>query len=398
MRIAIFSDNFYPELSGVTDSISELARALGRNGHKIIFFAPKYSLSDYNKANVNFEEINLGKNIKIIRWTSLPYPGSPTGQARLVIPSFWRWLKISNYKPDIIHINLPFGTGLEGLLAAKLLKIPLVGTNHTPITEFLPYAPLKSVWLKKISLKYVSWLYNRCDYTVSSCQAIFDEMAEHGFYKPYEVLSNPIGLENLHPPVADKKNKLKQELGLRNNVILYTGRLAPEKNIDKILLAFNVVKNKLPDITLAITGYGSAEYSLKILAKKLKIDTDTRFFGRVPNKTLIKLNQAADIFAVMSTAETQCISMMRAFACGVPAIAANARALPEYLTDEIGFLVEPGNYEALAEKIFYLLSNSRLRMAMGEKAATYAQQFSSEKIAKQWEKIYIKTIKLNKNL
>lgn len=75
MRIAIFSDNFYPELSGISDSIIALSKELAKRGHFIDFYVPYYPKADYKLANVAEHEIDLGKNIKVHRFNS--FPGKP---------------------------------------------------------------------------------------------------------------------------------------------------------------------------------------------------------------------------------------------------------------------------------------------------------------------------------
>src|SRR3989344_6465229 len=147
MRIAFFSDNFYPELSGISDSIITTATELGRRGHQIRFFAPRYSTRNYSLLGLAAKEPSLGPNVSFCRFFSLPFP-TGTGQGRLVVPSGWRTWAIKSFSPDILHSHLPFGVGLEGLIASKILHKPLVGTNHTPTSEFIHYSPWQPKWLK----------------------------------------------------------------------------------------------------------------------------------------------------------------------------------------------------------------------------------------------------------
>ncbi|MGC9610799.1 MAG: hypothetical protein ABSE68_01075 [Minisyncoccia bacterium] len=95
MKIAIFSDNFYPELSGVSDSIIASATELGKFGHHIVIFAPKYSERDFKMSNLPFREPDLGGNVLVRRFYSIPFRGAgSTGQSRIVIPTGLRWLFI----------------------------------------------------------------------------------------------------------------------------------------------------------------------------------------------------------------------------------------------------------------------------------------------------------------
>ena len=139
MRIAIFSDNFHPEIGGIQDSVEALAKALGQRGHSIDFYAPKYGRRDYEPIDAKPGEIDLGENVRVHRFLSVPFPTS-TRQSRMVIPSPAAWLPLlKGRKPDVIHSQTFFGVGLNALFASRMCGVPLVGTNHTAIRAFDTY-------------------------------------------------------------------------------------------------------------------------------------------------------------------------------------------------------------------------------------------------------------------
>src|SRR5665647_1224194 len=133
MKIAVFSDNFYPELSGISDSLVEQARELSLLGHTIDFFVPRYGEKDFAVSHIPYKEIEIGKGVSVHRLFALPFP-APTKQGRMILPTFLRWISLWKKNPDIIHTHLFFGAGLEGLLASFFLHKPLIGTSHTPLT------------------------------------------------------------------------------------------------------------------------------------------------------------------------------------------------------------------------------------------------------------------------
>jgi len=281
----------------------------------------------------------------------------------------------------------------EGLLASFFLHKPLIGTSHTPLTEFLKYSPLQAKFLNTLALRFVSWYYNRCDFVTAPSQGILDEMKTNGFYKPSRVISNPIDLDNFFPARADEQINLKKEFGLDSFVVLYTGRLAQEKRIDDIIRAIALLKEKIPGLCLAITGHGDTKESLRALAQELGIAEKVTFFGTVSAEDHARIYRAADIFAIMSTAETQSLSMMKAMATRIPPIGANARGLTEYIHDnENGYLVEPGDYTTLADKILFLYEHPEERKRLGEGGVNAVKQFSRTKIAHEWETLYSEVI------
>lgn len=392
MKIAMFSENFYPELSGISDSLATIAQSLGSRGHEIHFFVPHYSRKNFAHIGLANKELELGKNVYIHRLFSFPFPG-PTNQARLVIPTGFRTLAIKRIKPDIIHTHLFFGVGFEGLIAAKILGIPFLGTNHTPISEFVKYSPIHNKRFIEWSKRAVSWYYNRCDFVTAPSQPVLDEMKQYGFRKPNQVVSNPIRLDDFQSTTAEQKSKLKAKYGLGRYSVLYTGRLAAEKHLDVVLRAFALAKEKMPDMTLAITGRGQAERDLKQLAQSLGINQQVKFLGYLDQPSFVELYQASDVFAIASTAETQCIALMQALSSGVPAVVVNARALPENVKNDInGFVVEIGDYKEMANKILAVLSDEKLYVKLSSGAVESVKNFSIDKVTTTWEDLYTKVI------
>jgi glycosyltransferase involved in cell wall biosynthesis len=385
MRIAIFSDNFYPEMSGITDSILTLGKELASRGHRILYCGPHYSKANYRL--LNRAPDNFGPNIETIRLPSFPFP-TGTRQSRMALPIGTSLTRLKKFNPDIIHFHHIYGVGLESMLAAKFLKKPFIGTNHTTLAEFLRYSPLKVKWITDAMLSYESWFHNHARFVSSPTHFIIDGMKGFDTRIPHRTISNPIMIDAFRP--ADSKIEFKKKFGLAPFTVLYAGRLADEKRIGDIILAVAQAKRTIPDVMLAIVGQGAADGALIALAKKLNMESNVKFFGFVPDEVLPEIYNASDVFTIMSTAETQCISAMQALACKIPVIAAAACGLKEYITPEVGFLVEPENSGALAEKILLLHKDTGLRKKMGEAGYIYVRKFSPESIATQWEEVYKK--------
>jgi len=386
MRIAIFSDNFYPELSGISDSITTLARELAKRGHRVRFYAPSYARKDYELLGLPFAEIDLGESVEVVRLASLPYP-TGTRQGRMVLPTGLRWRSLREFHPDLIHVHLPFGAGLEGLIAARVLGTPLVGTNHTPITEFLRYSPIRSAWSGRLAARYTAWFYNHCDFVSSPSRTIFEEMEKSWFRVQHRVISNPIRLDTFQP-LSDRQ-RLKEKFGFSDFTILYAGRLAPEKRVDLIVRAVASLVAEAPAVGLALLGRGSAEDDLKSLCRSLGLEGRVKFLGFLPDLTTVaEVYNAADVFVIASTAETQSIAAMQAMACGLPVVGVRAWGLGEYIDAANGLLVDPGNEQALAQALAYLSIHPQARRAFGQGGQRFVTRFSPAAIAAEWEEVY----------
>jgi glycosyltransferase involved in cell wall biosynthesis len=148
------------------------------------------------------------------------------------------------------------------------------------------------------------------------------------------------------------------------------------------------IKNRFPSVDFVIAGHGADEKRLRKLTVELDIVSCVKFFGTLSKNRLAKLFQASEIFVVMSTSETQCMALIQSMACGLPAIGAKSRALPEFIPEGTGFLVGEQDSTMLAERILLLLSNRKLRSQLGSRAHHFAQAFSIEKIVDHWENLY----------
>ncbi len=383
MRIAFYSDVFYPELSGITDSLLITGRALARRGHSVLYVGPRYGTEDYAVIGTEpSKESEATNGFPVVRMPSLHLPHSPTGQTRFTLPFGAPRAEIDAFDPDIIHTHGPYAVGLAALRAAKRLKVPLVGTNHTPIEEYFPAG-------KSLMRAYDAWYYNHCDFMTTPYAELIAHMQGAGFRRRARELPNPVELSLFRQPHAAEKTELKRAMGLAGPTVLYVGNFYAGKNIDVTLEAVARLLPEFPTLTFVVVGRGEEEERLRILANRLGIERSVRFTGFVPMKDLLPYYQAADLFAIMSTVDTQSIALMQAFASGLPAIGAKARGLPDFLPPTCGFLVEPGDAAELAARMREIILDIPLQERMGRAAVDYVRQFAPDTIAERWEEIYL---------
>ncbi len=392
MKVAIFTDNFYPELGGLQDSVATLARGLGERGHTVRVYAPKPSPKDFALGHLSAQEIDLGPNVSIERVFSF-HQKTAVGQTRMVIPTGRCYFSLKKFKPDIIHTNACFGMGLEALFGSKLLHVPLVGTNHTAITEFVKNKYFSKEVSEKYSLKFVSWFYNHCDFVTAPSESVFTEMVANDFSRPHQVISNPIDTKTFFRVDENTRQQLKQNFGLSPHTFVFAARFSPEKHIEVLVQALALLKKDFPDVIFALAGHGAEQMTLETLAAQLGVKENLKFFGTLSKEKLAELYQASEVFAIASTCETQGLVMMQAFATGLPVVGVGSRGLLEYVNEKNGILVCPGDPEALAKKIAFLFENSHQRAVLGEGAYQFVQSFSVPVIVQICESLYLKLVK-----
>ena len=121
---------------------------------------------------------------------------------------------------------------------------------------------------------------------------------------------------------------MRARFGLSGPTITYAGRLAPEKNIEVLLHAVAVLRDRGVDAELVIAGHGSHEPILRSLAAELADRPPVRFLGTLPQTNLAQLLRISDTFVIMSTSETQSMVLLQAMASGVPVVAADSGPCP----------------------------------------------------------------------
>ena len=329
-------------------------------------------------------ERDLGANVRIRRQTSLPFPSS-TRQSRAALPSPVAWAALTGRaRPDVIHSHSFFGIGLEALLAGAVLRIPVIGTNHTTIAGFAPHIPVSA----NRAAAYVMWYYNRCDHVTAPSRSVFEELGMERLRRPHNVVSNPIDTSLFAPADAMERKVARAWLGLSGSTIAYAGRLGPEKNIEVVLHAMAALRDRGIAAELAIAGHGAHEPVLRTLAAELRIVERVKFLGTLAPDELARLLRVSDIFVMMSTSETQSMVLLQAMASGVPVVAADTRALPEFVDPANGVLVDAHDATRLAGAFEDLLASPERRRRLGAAGRRSVERYRVETVTDEWEVLY----------
>lgn len=172
--------------------------------------------------------------------------------------------------------------------------------------------------------------------------------------------------------------------------LIFVGRLSPEKRIDVLLKAVQIVVKDIQDITLIIVGDGPLKDELIKLTKDLSINNHVIFVGRVLPEKIPNYLYESDIFIISSNFEGCPNSLLEAMATGIPVIGTNVGGIPDIIDDGInGYLIENGDYQQLAEKIKYIFENPSLRVEMGKSARKKIEnEFSVDRQIESHMKIY----------
>jgi len=183
----------------------------------------------------------------------------------------------------------------------------------------------------------------------------------------------------------------KTTRNLPDTFMMYLGTLEPRKNVDGLIRAYGRYRELQPDAPPLIVAGGKGWYYSKIfnLVESLNLTDVVRFPGYIPQDLLPLWYNAATLYVYPSHFEGFGLPVLEAMACGTPVITSTASSLPEVTgTNGAAKLVDPNNTEALAQAMVEVMSQTDLRVVMGERGLKQAAGFSWKKTARETVKIY----------
>jgi glycosyltransferase involved in cell wall biosynthesis len=179
-----------------------------------------------------------------------------------------------------------------------------------------------------------------------------------------------------------------RERQLLRPVFLSNRNLETHYGVDRVLRAFKIIQQRLPNAVLTVAGEGSQRAALEKLSASLALK-NVSFVGRVPPEQIREFYDAADIYLNGSEIDNQPLSLLEAFACGLPIVTTAAGGIPDIISDgDTGFLVPRGNYELLAERAIKLLNDPALAEKFARKGKLECRKYSWALLRDAWMNVY----------
>jgi glycosyltransferase involved in cell wall biosynthesis/predicted metal-dependent phosphoesterase TrpH len=269
--------------------------------------------------------------------------------------------------PEVVHVATPGPVGACGLLAAKLLGLPIVGSWHT---ELGPYALhlTRDQLIADAFERYIEWFYRQCDIVLAPTTTVAHGLAARGFAEDrLRVWGRGVDAELFTP--LRRSEGLRARLALDGApLLLYVGRISDEKRLQVLIDAFSLLAGDLPDLRLVIVGDGPAREQLETAAPK-----GVAFLGELRGRELAQVYATADVFCFPSTTDTFGQVLLEAAAAGLPSVAADAGGAPELVRQgATGLLVPPNDPRAFARALDELVRDPSLRSRLGAAAREWA--------------------------
>jgi glycosyltransferase involved in cell wall biosynthesis/peptidoglycan/xylan/chitin deacetylase (PgdA/CDA1 family) len=168
--------------------------------------------------------------------------------------------------------------------------------------------------------------------------------------------------------------------------LLSTRSLEPHYRVDVILSAFALLRLERPDATLTVAGSGSEEGRLRQQARSIPGVT---FVGRVSPEAMPRLCDGADVFLNASVVDNQPLSLLEAFASGLPTVTTATGGIAGMLRPgETGIVVPPLDPAAMAAAVLALLRDDVLAVRIARGARRTAESHCWAAVGEAWAEVY----------
>jgi glycosyltransferase involved in cell wall biosynthesis len=350
LRVAIFTETFLPKVDGIVVKVSRLLDHLERRGHQAIVFGPGGSPEHY-------------RDFPVVSYRSVSVPFYP----ELSIASPWARAaeEIRHFKPDLIHLVNPISLGLAGLRVADRFGIPVLASYHTDVPGFAEHWHLG--FLSGSIYRYSRWIHNRVEMNVCPSNFTRNQLLEHDFER-VQLWRGGVDINQYNPAkrTAAWRERLTEGQTDRR-LILYVGRVSPEKRIDRLL----PMLKEIPQARLAIVGDGPSRGNLQ----EKFAGTDTVFTGYLQGEDLASAYAAGDLFVFTGDKETFGNVVVEAMASGLPVVAPNSGGVLDLVLDGYnGLLYDPSIPESLVGAAQTLLESPDLLRRFGRRGRELAEQ------------------------
>ena len=377
MNIGIFTDSYFPQLSGVATSIKTLKDALEKQGHNVFIFTT---------TDPHIKKGTVEANI--FRFSSVPFISFT--DRRVAFRGFFEATKVAReVKLDIVHTQTEFALGMIGKYVAHQLKIPAIHTYHTMYEDYLHYV-LNGHLLRPYHVKQFTNAYlKNMDGVIAPSKRVEALLKRYKVNIPMRVIPTGVDINSLNKP---ETVDVRKELDIPDDVpvLLTLSRVAEEKKIDRILNAMPEILDEFPQTRLVIAGDGPDMEVLQEQVERLTLEDSVIFTGDIPHDDVGSYYKMADLFVSASDTETQGLTYIEALASGTKCVVYDTDYTEHVFDDEEFGRVFNGPGEMLNEILFYLRKGRK--SIQPDKLAAKMEQISAQKFASSVYQFYQDTI------
>lgn len=368
MHIAIVTETYPPEVNGVALTVQGLAQGLVCAGHSVDLVRPRQpGVTPAPSAGI--DEL-------LVAGAGLPrYPGLRFGlPAKRSLLHRWR-----ARRPDAIYVATEGPLGMSALRAARSLRIGAASGFHTRFDDFARHygagflTPLVFAWLRRF--------HRRANATLVPTEELHRFLHERRFGN-VRLLRRAVDTRLFDP--ARRDGALRELWRAHDDapVVLYVGRIAPEKNLELAVRAYRAIQREQPNARYVWVGDGPARAALQAA------NPDFIFAGMQHGEDLARHYASADLFLFPSLTETFGNVTLEAMASGVATVAYDYGAAREHIDDGAnGRHVSRDDADGFVLAARALARDAHLRASMGAAAREAMLPLQAESVVNAFVKL-----------
>jgi glycosyltransferase involved in cell wall biosynthesis len=372
-HLCFVTDTYPPEINGVALTLSRLVEGLGARGHAVSLVRPRHPSDPPGVPSDS--ALMLVRGLPVPRYPGLRV-GLPPGAALRE-----RW---TLERPDAVYVATEGPLGWSAIRAARHFGVPVLSGFHT---NFHGYARhYRGGWLEPIVARYLRWFHDHTDGTLVATNDLRSQLHARGF-ENLSVLGRGVDGRLFTP--ERRCQALRREWGVSESdpVILYIGRIAPEKNIELAIAAYRAMQRQQPSLRFVLVGDGPLRASLE------HAHPDLLFCGAHTGERLATHYASGDVFLFPSETETFGNVTLEALASGLVVVAYDYAAARMHIEhDETGMLIPYGDAQAFIDGAAGLLRATERLERMRRRARESVARLGWDRVVERFEALAMDAI------
>ena len=367
VSVCMLSDDFLPAATGVGIHVQRVSRDLIERGHRVSIITTR---------RPGEPALEKWQGIPVYRTFTLKLFGFYQA-----LPSRATLRRIFKENAvELVHHHYLGFLMMRAEPIANSLGLPQVYTYHMTVDHLTQPWPMKP--FRPIISRQIVAYGNRFNLIIVPAFDLIAKVETDGIRTPVRHISNPIAFDTTEHVVP-----VARPAGF---MVLYAGRLNPEKNIPLLLQAFGELQREIPDVGLWIAGIGDQKARLESQCRSLGIEDCVRFLGFLKHHELARYYSACDVFVLPSLVETQGLVAMEAMRFSKPIIVTRAIvSAHELVTEDVnGYIVDPRVPAELADHLKSLACNPETRLRLGRAGFARSMKYSPARVVDALEEAY----------
>src|SRR5499426_4431335 len=367
-HVCIVTETYPPEINGVAATVARLASGMRERGHTVSLVRPRQAADRVSRCPEPGTLLVRGMRLPGYKGLQI---GAPSGAA---LRAAW-----SRRPPDAVYVATEGPLGWSAARAGAALGIRVCSGFHTNFDRYVSH--YGAGWLQRPIAAYLRRFHNRTAGTLVSTRDLRDALAAAGFER-LGVLGRGVDRGRFDP--ARRSAVLRREWGVSDDdlVVLYVGRLAPEKNVELAVVAYRAMQRECLGLRFVVVGDGPLRAALG------RAHPDLVFRGFRTGDDLAAHYASADVFLFPSETETFGNVTLEAMASGLAVIAYDYAAAGMHVRHgESGLAIRERDRQGFIAAAVKLATNPDLLPPMRREARAAMAAVAWARVVERFERL-----------